>query len=109
MKKVFRGLSLIPLCALEIYLCTAFLPLRWQHQLNVAFVRLLPDSNDWTPLTHPMLEEEVEGFLSKHFWIRVCLYGLTLLILTVNGWAVCRLVRTIRSSHPRNETLEGES
>jgi hypothetical protein len=97
MKKAFLSLFLIPLCAFEIYLSTTLLPLRWQHELNAAVIRLLPHSHDWTPVTHPMLEQEIEGVLSEHLWIKVSLYGITLLLLAINGWAIYRLIKLVRS------------
>lgn len=97
MKKTVLSVLLIPLLVFEIYLCTVFLPLRLQHKLNAVLVRLLPETHDWTPVTHPMLEQEMEGVLHEHFWMRVSLYGFTLLLLAVNAWGIYRLVRLIRS------------
>jgi len=97
MKKVCLSLLLIPLCAFEIYLCTTFLPLRWQQELNAVVIRFLPNSHDWTPVTHPMLEQEIEGVLSEHLWTKVCLYGITLLLLAINAWAIHRVIKLVCS------------
>jgi hypothetical protein len=95
-KKTFAIAFLIPLILFEAYLCTAFLPLRWQYAINDVLVRLLPESHDWTPVTHPMLNQEIEQFLSEHVWIKVGLYAITLLLLAVNAWAIRRLLRLLR-------------
>jgi hypothetical protein len=109
MKKVILGVLLLPLLALEVYLFVGFLPLPWQHGLNAAIVHLLPDTRDWTPVTHPLLEQEIERVLSEHLWIRVCIKGITLLLLAVNAWAIYRLVRIVRSGDTQDKTLKGQS
>ncbi len=50
---------LIPLVLFEMYLCTAFLPMRWQRAINDSLPDILPKSHDWTPITHPLLSEEI--------------------------------------------------
>ena len=97
MKKALLVVLLLPLLMIEICLCTVFLPLRWQHELNAAIVRFLPETHDWTPVTHPMLEQEIDRVLHEHLWMSVSLYGITLLLLAVNAWAIYRLVRLVRS------------
>jgi hypothetical protein len=39
MKKTVLVVLLIPLLLFEIYLCTVFTPLHWQHEINGAIVR----------------------------------------------------------------------
>jgi hypothetical protein len=97
MKKVILTVLLVLLTVFEVWLSTVFLPLRWQHEINAAIVHLLPETHDWTPVTHPVLEQEIEGVLQGHLWMRVCLYGITLLFLAVNAWAIYRLVLLLRS------------
>jgi hypothetical protein len=97
MKKALLIVLLISLLMFEIYLCAVFLPLQWQHELNTVIVRFLPETHDWTPVTHPMLEQEIEGVLHEHLWMSVCLYGITLLLLAVNAWAIYRIVQLVRS------------
>ena len=77
MKKVILTVLLVLLVVFEVCLCTVFLPLRWQHELNAAIVHLLPETHDGTPVTHPMLEQEMEGVWQGHVWMRVCSYGIT--------------------------------
>jgi hypothetical protein len=57
---------LIPLVLFEMYLCTAFLPIRWQRAINASLPEILPQSHDWTPITHPLLSEEIESLLREH-------------------------------------------
>lgn len=61
-KKIFVIASLIPLIMFETYLCTAFLPLPWQRVINDVLVRLMPESQ--TRVTHPMLSQEIEHYMS---------------------------------------------
>ncbi len=62
-KKTFVTALLIPLILFEAYLSTALL-LRWQHAINDVLVRLPPESQ--TPVTHPMLSQEIEQVLSEN-------------------------------------------
>jgi hypothetical protein len=93
-KKTFVTALLIPLILFEAYLCTAFLPLRWQHAINDVLVRLPPESQ--TPVTHPMLSQEIEQVLSENVWLKVGVWAITLLLLAVNAWAIQRLLRLLR-------------
>jgi hypothetical protein len=94
MKKTFLISSLIPLILFEAYLCTAFLPLPWQRAVNDVLVRLLPASQ--TPVTHPMLSQEIEQVLSENVWLKVGVWAITLLLLAVNACAIRRLLRLLR-------------
>jgi len=102
MKKTFVIALLIPLILFETYLCTAFIPLPWQHAINDVLVRLLPESQ--TPVTHPMLTQEIEQFLSENVWLKVGAWAITLLLLAVNAWAIRGLLRLLRRerSAPRS-------
>ena len=104
MRKALFIVLLISLLVFEICLCTVFLPLRWQHEINRAIVHVLPEKHDWTPITHPMLEQEIEQVLREHIWLRVLLYAITLLLLAVNAWAIYRLVRLLRSERYAQES-----
>ncbi len=44
-----------------------------------------------------MLDQEIEQVLREHVWLNVSLYVITLLLLSVNTWAIYRLVRLLRS------------
>src|SRR6266404_4346801 len=92
-KKTFVTALLIPLILFEAYLSTALL-LRWQHAINDVLVRLPPESQ--TPVTHPMLSQEIEQVLSENVWLKVGVWAITLLLLAVNAWAIQRLLRLLR-------------
>jgi hypothetical protein len=102
MEKIFVIALLIPLILFEAYLCTAFLPLPWQRAVTDVLVRLLPASQ--TPVTHPMLSQEIEQVLSENVWLKVGVLAITLLLLAVNAWAIRRLLRLLRRgrSAPRS-------
>jgi hypothetical protein len=93
-KKTFVIALLILLILFETYLCKAFLALRWQHAINDVLVRLLPESQ--TPVTHPMLSQEIEQVWSENVWLKVGVWAITLLLLAVNAWAIRRLLRLLR-------------
>ena len=96
MKKTVLVVLLIPLLLLEMYLCTVFLPLHWQHEINGAIVRLLPERHDQTPITHPMLDQEIEQALREQVWLRVSLYLVDALLLAANAWTIYRLMHLAR-------------
>ena len=79
---------LIPLVLFEMYICTAFLPMRWQRAVNDNLPDILPKSHDWTPITHPLLSEEIEGVLREHIGLRVALFAVTLVLLVGNAWLI---------------------
>jgi hypothetical protein len=51
MKKIVLVVLLIPLVLFEIYLCSAFLPLHWQHAIKDRVANIFPKSHDATPIT----------------------------------------------------------
>ncbi len=93
MKKATVIVLLIPLVLFEIYLCTAFLPLNSQHAIEKKTPRILPETHDWTPITHPNLDQEIEQVLREHFWLKVALYAITVILLAANTWVIYRLRR----------------
>lgn len=76
-----------------MYLCTAFLPVRWQHAINDQMLDIYPKSNDWTPITHPLLSQEIEQELRQHIGLRIALYAMTLGLLIGNTWLIRLLWR----------------
>jgi hypothetical protein len=92
---------LIPLVLFEMYLCTAFLPMRWQRAIDHSLPDILPKSHDLTPITHPLLSEEIESVLREHVGLRITLFTVTVALLVGNAWLirwVWRLSRAILNS-----------
>ena len=92
---------LIPLVLVEMYLCTAFLPMPWQRAIDHSLPDILPKSHDWTPITHPLLSEEIESVLREHVGLRITLFAVTVALLVGNAWLirwVWRLSRAILNS-----------
>jgi hypothetical protein len=83
----------MPLVLFEMYLCTAFLPMRWQRAIDHNLVDILPKSHDWTPITHPLLSEEIESVLREHVGLRIMLFAVTLALLVGNAWLIRRVWR----------------
>ena len=84
---------LIPLVLFEMYLCTAFLPMRWQRAINDSLPTISPKSHDWTSTTHPLLNEEIEEVLREHVGLRITLFVITLALLAGNAWLIRRVWR----------------
>jgi len=84
---------LMPLVLFEIYLCTAFLPMRWQRAINDNLSDILPKSHDWTPTTHPLLSQEIESVLREHVGFRIALFAITVSLIVGNAWLIQRIWR----------------
>jgi hypothetical protein len=96
MKKIALIVLLIPLVLFEAYLCTAFLPIDWQHTIYKKIPRVLPESHDWTPITHPNLDQEIEQVLREHVWLRIGLYAVTIVLLVGNAFVIRWVWRFLR-------------
>ena len=46
---------------------------------------MLPKANDWTPITNPLLSEEIESVLREHVGIRIALFAVTVVLLVGNA------------------------
>jgi hypothetical protein len=88
MKKASLVTLLVLLTLSELYLCTAFLPLGWQHAIDTRIPRILPELHDWTPRTHPNLDQEIEQVLREHTWLRITVYGFFAIVLAANTWLI---------------------
>ena len=97
MKKTAVVILLIPLILAEFFLCTALLPQKWQRAIDSKIPSILPESHDWTPITHPNLDQEIERVLQERIGLRIAIYGLIVALLAGNTWAIHRLWRFARS------------
>jgi hypothetical protein len=88
---------LVPLVLFEMYLCTAFLPIRWQRAINDSVSDIFPKSHDWTSVTHPLLSEEIEGVFREHVGLRVARFAVTVILLAGNAWVIRRVWRMSRA------------
>jgi hypothetical protein len=104
MKRITLVVLLIPLTLFEVYLCTAFLPDAWQHAINDHIPDIFPQSNDWTPITHPLLSQEIEQFLQEHIGIRILLFSITLGLLIGNAWLIRLLWRLLSGAQNTSES-----
>jgi hypothetical protein len=93
MKKTAVVVLLIPLILVEFFLCGALLPQKWQRAIDSKIPRILPESHDWTPITHPNLDQEIEQMLREHTGLRIAIYALIVTLLAVNTWVIRRLLR----------------
>jgi hypothetical protein len=97
-KKVALGALLTLLVLLELYICTAFLSMEWQNAINKYIPQIFPESRgDWTPITHPLLNQEIEQVIREHIWLRITLYALTVGLLAANAWLIRRVWRLLRN------------
>jgi hypothetical protein len=104
MKRITLVVLLIPLTLFEVYLCTAFLPDAWQHAIDDHIPNIFPRSNDWTPITHPLLSQELEQVLSEHVGLRILLYAITVGLLIGNAWLIRMLWRLLRGAQNASES-----
>lgn len=105
MKKLALLTLLLLLTIAQAYLLTAFLPVNWQHAINDRMSNILPSSNDWTPVTHPLLSREIDQVLHDSVGLRAALYTLTAALLVGNVLlirSVWRLLRGVKGAAQRN-------
>jgi hypothetical protein len=105
MKKALLIALLIPLILFEVYLCTAILPTQWQHAIDRKIPRILPEPHDWTSITHPNLDQEVEQVLREHIWLRMALYFVTGMLLVANAGVIRWVWRALRGGRTARGTV----
>ena len=93
MKRNALLVLVILLAVFEVYLCTAFLPNSWQRAIDNHIPNIFGKSNDWTPITHPLISQEIEQVLHEHIGIRILLYSITASLLIGNAWLIRLLWR----------------
>ena len=98
MKRIVLFAILIPLVVFEIYLCTAFFPVQWQHAVNDRNANAFPKSHDMTPITHPALSQEIDQVLHGHAGLRILLDVITIALLAGNGWLISFIWRLQRAA-----------
>lgn len=98
MKRIVLWILLLPLMLVELYLCSAFLPMRWQLAVQHALPRILPKPYDYSLITHPALEQEIEQVLRNNFGLQVAFNALLLLLLAGNTFLVIRVWKLLRHS-----------
>lgn len=104
MKKILLIVVLIPLVLFEIYLCTTFLPLHWQHAISDGMAQILPKPHDMTPITHPLLGQELDQVLREHIVLRIVLYAVTIALLVANTWLIWHVWRILRTTERQVES-----
>jgi hypothetical protein len=85
MKKLILTVLLIPLMLFELVICTGFLPLEWQQAISERIPLILsgpPD--DWSGVTHPRIDLELEEVFRHHLSLRIAYYVIVALLLTAN-------------------------
>ena len=92
MKKVLLTGLLIPLILFELVLSTGFLPLGWQQAISERIPQiLLKPPDDWSGVTHPRMDLELEAVFRQHVWLRIAYYVVLALLVAGNA-ALIRLV-----------------
>src|SRR5882672_12941218 len=107
LKRAALLVLLIPLTVFEVYLCTAFLPDSWQRVIDDHIPNIFPQSNDWTPVTHPLLSQEIEGVLRQNIGLRITFYivfyAIIVALLIGNAWLIRRVWRLSRRTDSSSE------
>lgn len=85
MKKVLLTILLISLVLLELVICTDFLPIEWRHAINERIPNVFSDpAHDWSRVTHPRMDLEMDEVIRQHLWLRIASYVFTALLLAAN-------------------------
>ena len=87
MKRILLRILLIALVLAELWLLTGFLPQQWQESILARVDKLWPSqSNDYSRITHPSLDAELQPFKPLGVVVLVVL-------VVVNGGAIVALWR----------------
>ena len=103
MKKLSLFVLMFLLELIELYLCTAFLPVGWQHALNNRIPDIWPKAYDMTSITHPLLSQEMEQVFRENFGLRMALYVITIALLAANAWFIYFILRLFRGTQRSSE------
>lgn len=106
MKRIALFVLLIALTLFELLLCTAFLPMSWQHALNDRIANFLSRPGDMTPTTHPMLSAEIDQVLRENLSLRIFLYTVTLGLLVINTLIIRSVWRRLRAANTSPESAK---
>jgi hypothetical protein len=85
MKRVALKLAIAVLLITELYICTGFLPNRWQVAIDHTLSQLLPERKpDQWDITHPALNEEIEQVMQEHPRLKLIVVAFIAFILALN-------------------------
>ena len=96
MKKMSLMFTLLLLICVELYLCAAFLPARWQASVSQSLSRVLPHRYDYSAVTHPALDLEVEQALRHRPALELGIYIFIVLLIAVNTFAIVKILGILR-------------
>jgi len=92
MKKILLTVLLISLVLVELVICTAFLPVEWQHSIHERIANVFSNpAHDWSRVTHPRMDLEMDEVFRQRLWLRIASYVFAALMVAVNT-ALIRLV-----------------
>jgi hypothetical protein len=96
MKRIALTVLFLALIAVEIYLCSAFLPAAWQIAMARGLSHISQETFDYSVVTHPALDYEFEDVLRKNVGLRVALYTVIVLLLVGNTLVIAKVWRYLR-------------
>lgn len=101
MKRVALKLAIVVLLMTELYMCTRFLPNRWQVAIDQQLSQLLPKRKpDQWDITHPALNEEIQQVLEQRPWLRLIVFAFIAAILALNTMLLVWAWKTLRRKPP---------
>ena len=70
--------------------------MEWQTAISGWIGTVLPHSYDYSRVTHPALEHEIDQALSQMPALKLALYSLFALLLAANTFAIVRVLKQLR-------------
>lgn len=98
MKRMSLGLLLLVLVVVELFLWGAFAPAAWQAAIVRAFSHFSAKTFDYSVVTHPALDYEIDDMMRKSPGLRIALDGLILLLIGVNTFLLMRVWKWLRAA-----------
>jgi hypothetical protein len=91
MKSAVLSFTLVVLVAFELYLATAYLPLRCQKSIGNVVSHTLFRQEVKPLITHPALDEEIERTLQQSLPLVVALYAFITTLVVFNGFLILKI------------------
>ena len=107
MRKAVLLIVFIASMTFELFLCSAFLPIRYQVALQNRLSQLLPQQYDHSKITHPDLEGEIEHVLQENTAVRLALYTFITTLLAANSLLVFKTWKAVKSGSASRVATRG--
>jgi hypothetical protein len=101
-RRIFVFVALILSLGFQLCLLLVFLAPQWLLRLE-SWLLSNPGQTDWSKITHPGLDQEIEQVFINTPWVKPGLITLTLAVLVVNSRVLYRLWKALQELRGRQQ------